>query len=360
MRLQPGAVIGILGGGQLGRMLALAGADLGFDIHIYSDVADSPAARVAARYQVGAFDDEAALRTFAAGVDAVTFEFENVPAAAAAALIAAGKVVRPPAQALAVAQDRVTEKRFFNAQDVATTPWAAIDVLADLAPALAAIGAPAILKTRRLGYDGKGQARIDRAEDASAAYAAIGAGPAILEKLAPFTLEISVILARGHDGAIAVFDVSENRHRNGMLATTMVPANLNATQAQIALDAAMRVAEALDYVGVLAVEFFILADGAVLANEMAPRVHNSGHWTPDACITGQFEQHIRAVAGWPLGDVARFADVVMDNIIGDEASDWEALAATPATRLRLYGKRDIRAGRKMGHVVRLSPLKPPG
>jgi 5-(carboxyamino)imidazole ribonucleotide synthase len=360
MRLQPGAVIGILGGGQLGRMLALAAADLGFDAHIYSDTADSPAARVAARAQIGAYDDGTALTAFAAGVDVVTFEFENVPAATAGALIAAGKIVRPPALALAVAQDRVAEKQFFQAHGVATTQFAAINTLEELAPALERIGAPAILKTRRMGYDGKGQARLNNAQDAATAFAAIGSGGAILEKVAPFTCEVSVILARGHDGEIKAFDISENRHRDGMLAATHVPAMISAAQANAALEATARIAAALDYVGVLAVEFFVMADGTVLANEMAPRVHNSGHWTPEACITGQFEQHIRAIAGWPLGDSTRFADVVMENVIGEDVSHWLAMAQEPASRLRLYGKRDGRPGRKMGHLVRLLPFHASG
>jgi 5-(carboxyamino)imidazole ribonucleotide synthase len=353
MILPPGSTIGILGGGQLGRMLALAAARLGFDTHIYTDEADSPAARVAAFETLAAYDDSAALRAFAANTDVITCEFENVPAQTLASLTAAGAIVRPNASAFAIAQDRVAEKNFFRAHGVATTDFAQIDTPDDLRAALGALGAPAILKTRRLGYDGKGQARITHATDAEAAFAAIQGAPAILEALTPFTAEASVLLARGTDGAVAVFDVCENRHNDGILIETRIPARLALeTQARLRLSA-LRIAHALDYVGVLCVEFFVLADGRALANEMAPRVHNSGHWTEDVCLCGQFEQHVRAIAGWPLGQTARMADVEMLNLLGQDAADWRSYFDSPTLRLHLYGKRDARVGRKMGHATRI-------
>ena len=354
--LPPGSTIGILGGGQLGRMLALAAARLGFDVHIFTDEADSPAARVAAKTSVAAYDDEAVLRAFASHVGVVTMEFENVPALTANILADAGAIVRPGASALATAQDRVLEKTFLNAASVTTTPFAAIGCEADLQRALDTIGAPAILKTRRMGYDGKGQARIARVEDAAAAFDLIGRQPAILEALAPFEREVSVIAARGLDGEFAAFDVCENVHELGILHVTRVPSAVSASVAHEAVASVRRVAEALDYVGVLCVEFFVLPDGRLLANEIAPRVHNSGHWTEAACLTSQFEQQIRAVAGWRLGPTTRFADVEMTNLIGAEAAQWAALAADPDVRLHLYGKRDVRDGRKMGHVTKLKRL----
>ncbi|MDX2234489.1 MAG: 5-(carboxyamino)imidazole ribonucleotide synthase [Hyphomonadaceae bacterium] len=351
--LPPGSTIGILGGGQLGRMLALAAARLGFDVHIYTDEADSPAARVAAAATVAPWDDEAELRDFAAAVDVVTMEFENVPARTAAILADAGVAVRPGADALATAQDRVLEKMFLNAAGVATTPFAAVDAAPDLGTAFAITGGPSILKTRRLGYDGKGQARVDDEAAAVAALASFGGAAAILEARAPFACEVSVIAARAVDGAFAAYDVCENIHEHGILHVTRVPGSTAGAVEHAAVAATRRVADALHYVGVLCVEFFVMADGTLLANEIAPRVHNSGHWTEAACLTSQFEQHIRAVAGWRLGPTTRLADVEMTNLIGAEADQWAALAADPDVRLHLYGKRDVRDGRKMGHVTKL-------
>jgi len=351
--LPPGSTIGILGGGQLGRMLALAAARLGFDVHIFTDETDSPAARVAAKVTVAKYDDAPALRLFAEAVDVVTVEFENVPALTASILADAGALVRPGPHALAIAQDRVLEKTFLNSAGVATTRFAAVDDDADLAQAIATVGAPAILKTRRLGYDGKGQVRIASAEGAAAAFEAIGRQPAILEAMAPFVREVSVIAARGVDGDFAAFDPCENVHEHGILHITKVPSAISAAEAQRAIAATQSVADGLDYIGVLCVEFFVMADGGLLANEIAPRVHNSGHWTEVACLTSQFEQQIRAVAGWRLGPTTRFADVEMTNLIGAEADAWAALAADPDVRLHLYGKRDMRDGRKMGHVTKL-------
>jgi 5-(carboxyamino)imidazole ribonucleotide synthase len=352
--LAPGATIGILGGGQLGRMLAVAAAELGFDVHIYTDEIDSPASRVAARTTIASYDDAAALAAFAAQVDAVTFEFENVPAAAGDALLAVGAVVRPHPGALATGQDRLVEKRFLNDNGVATTPFLAIDAAADIAPALAELGAPALLKTRRFGYDGKGQSWVGAASEAASAWAAIGAQPAILEAAAPFVREVSVIAARGHDGAVVAFDVCENRHANGILAETLVPAQVEARAAEQARDSVFRLMTALNYVGVLTVEFFALADGGLLANEIAPRVHNSGHWTLDGASHSQFDLQIRAVAGWPLPQPTTLGPVRMINLIGDDVAEWAQFAADPRARLHLYGKRAARPGRKMGHVTYLS------
>jgi 5-(carboxyamino)imidazole ribonucleotide synthase len=350
--LPPGSTIGILGGGQLGRMLSTAAAQLGFDVCILTDEADSPASRVSARTMVARYDDRAALAEFARGVDVVTTEFENVPAATAEALIAAGATVRPDPRALAIAQDRFDEKSFFNANGVATPPFAAIGAQADLDGAIAKIGAPAILKTRRLGYDGRGQIRIATAAEAKDAYAKLGA-PGILEGFCAFEREISIIAARSAEGEIAFYDLCENEHTHGILSRTTLPAKVRAPALERAQRAAQKVLHAFDYVGVLTIEFFVMADGSLVANEMAPRVHNSGHWTIEGALTSQFEQHIRAVAGWPLGPTTRVADIEMLNLIGEDADAWMTLAADPDVRLHLYGKRDVRAGRKMGHVTKL-------
>jgi 5-(carboxyamino)imidazole ribonucleotide synthase len=353
----PGGTLGILGGGQLGRMLAVAAAQLGLKAHVYAPEADSPAADVA-RFTRGGWDDAAALGAFAAAVDVVTLEFENVPLAAVERLAPLAPV-RPGGAALAAAQDRVAEKSFLNAAGVATAPWRAVDGPDDLARALDALGLPAILKTRRLGYDGRGQAWIATRADAPAALAALGGAPAILEAVAPFVRELSVVAARGLDGAVAAFDAAENVHRDGILRSTTVPGAIAPPVAQAARATTMRVMEALGYVGVMALEFFELADGRLLANEIAPRVHNSGHWTLEACAVDQFEQQVRAVCGWPLGDPARHADATMENLIGEAALGWRALAAERGAALHLYGKAEVRPGRKMGHVTRLRPLGSP-
>ncbi len=350
--LPPGSTIGILGGGQLGRMLSIAAAQLGFDVAIYTDELDSPAGRVAAKTITGNYLDTAALAEFAQQVDVVTTEFENVPAQTAEALIAAGARVAPNARALAVAQDRFEEKSFFASMGVATPPFRAIASQADLDAAIAQIGAPAILKTRRLGYDGRGQIRFNSAADARGAFEKLGA-PGILEGFCAFEREVSIIAARGWDGAIACYDLCENEHAGGILSRTTLPARVSAKVMQSAHDAVTQVLTAFDYVGVLTIEFFVMPDGGLIANEMASRVHNSGHWTIEGALTSQFEQHIRAVAGWPLGPAARIAGIEMLNLIGEEANAWEALAANPDVRLHLYGKRDTRAGRKMGHVTKL-------
>jgi 5-(carboxyamino)imidazole ribonucleotide synthase len=350
-RLAPGAVIGILGGGQLGRMLSVAAARLGFRCHIYEPGADCPASHVAWRTTTAPYEDAAALRAFARSVDVVTYEFENVPAEALD-LIEAEVPIRPGRRALAISQDRLPEKEFVTDLGLATAPFAAVETEPDLAAALDRIGAPAILKTRRLGYDGKGQARIMAPEDASDAFAAMGGAPSILEGFVSFSREVSVIAARGLDGSVACFDPGENVHEGGILRTTTVPARLTPSQRSDAVLIAARMLNALDYVGVMGVELFVTAQGLVV-NEFAPRVHNSGHWTQNGCVIDQFEQHIRAVAGWPLGDGKRHSNVVMENLIGDDVLRVPEIAATGAA-IHLYGKAEARAGRKMGHVNRIT------
>ncbi|MEQ8282470.1 MAG: 5-(carboxyamino)imidazole ribonucleotide synthase [Parvibaculum sp.] len=358
--IAPGGRIGILGGGQLGRMLAMAAAELGHKCHIYCPDDEVPAADVAAALTRAAYDDAAALARFADSVDVVTYEFENVPAETAR-ILSAHAPVRPGALALATAQDRLTEKNFLKQRGIATAPFADVADTDDLAKALAAIGTPAVLKTRRMGYDGKGQAKILSAKAAGAAWAAIGKLPAILEGFIDFEREISVVVARGQDGEVAAYDPVENLHANHILDRTYAPAALTPALADEARAIAAKIVSELDYVGVMGVEMFVGRGDKLLVNEIAPRVHNSGHWTMDACAVSQFEQHIRAICGWPLGDPARHADAVMTNLIGADAGEWTALAAEPGAKLHLYGKAEARPGRKMGHVNRLFPLgkRPP-
>jgi 5-(carboxyamino)imidazole ribonucleotide synthase len=354
--LAPGSTIGILGGGQLGRMLALSAARLGFRCHIFCPDAESPAFEVAAARTVADYADAAALAAFAHVVDVVTYEFENVAVAAVEGL-AKTVPVRPGARSLAVSQDRLVEKAFLSDLGCAVAPFAAVDDLASLKAALAGLGVPSVLKARRFGYDGKGQIVIHAPEEAGAAFAAIKGAPAILEGFVDFAREISVIGARGLDGTTAVYDPSENVHEGGILRTATVPARVDAGTAAEAGRIAEKIMTALDHVGVIGVELFVVETGEgarLLVNEFAPRVHNSGHWTEDACAVSQFENHIRAIAGWPLGPTTRHADAVMTNLIGGEAADWPMLAAERGARLHLYGKREARKGRKMGHVTRLA------
>lgn len=358
----PNGCIGILGGGQLGRMLALAAARLGIRAHIYAPERDSPAFDVAAVETIAPYTDEEALRAFAASVDAVTYEFENVPVGAVEALAALGAVVAPGANALAAAQDRIAEKDFVNAIGARTAPYCAVDDLPELEEALSVIGRPAILKTRRLGYDGKGQSLITaEATDLGTtwetakrkAWEEIGAQPSILEGHVDFICEISVIGARGRNGEIALYEPPENRHSGGILRTSVVPASISMDTADEARRITAKMLTELAYVGVIGVEFFVLDDGSVLVNEFAPRVHNSGHWTIDACAVSQFEQHIRAVCGWPLGDPVRHSDAVMENLIGEEVEHWREAAKTRQLCVHLYGKGEAKPGRKMGHVTQL-------
>ena len=354
--LPPGSTIGIVGGGQLGRMMALAAARLGFDVAVVAREADSPAGRVAKREIVAAYDDPAALRSLAEISDVVTFEFENVPGEALAGLEAHGVPVLPPGRALTVSQDRLTEKTFLNEHGLTTVAFAPIDSAADLPSALQTLGAPALLKTRREGYDGKGQAWITGPVNADSAFVQIGSRPAILEARAPFVRELSVIAARDVHGHVACYPLAENEHEHGVLRRSFAPAVTSPATAEAARSIAVTLLHALHYVGVIGVELFELEHGTLLVNEFAPRVHNTGHWTLDGCEVDQFEQHIRAVAGWPLGPTAPLAAVEMINLLGEEAEHWQALSADPHARLWLYGKRDAAPGRKMGHVNRLSPL----
>ena len=354
--LPPRSVIGILGGGQLGKMLASAASALGFRTHVYSDEA-GPAFDVATAHSLGAYRDLDALTRFAREVDVVTYEFENVPVEAAEHLSRITPV-RPGAKALAVAQDRLVEKTFVGELGIPVAPYAAVDTAADLARALAEFGAPAILKTRRLGYDGKGQLPLEPGADAAAAMAAIGNAPAVLERKLVFAFEVSVLIVRGIDGASATYDIPRNTHGGGILRRSVVPAGLSETAAREARGVATRIADALGYVGLLAVEMFYLREGAtpaLMVNEIAPRVHNSGHWTIEACEASQFANHIRAVAAWPIASTTRHSDAEMVNLIGHDADAWATLAADPGVCLHLYGKREARDGRKMGHWTRLAP-----
>jgi 5-(carboxyamino)imidazole ribonucleotide synthase len=356
-QLAPGATIGILGGGQLGRMLALAAAELGFKCHIYAPEKDSCAFDVAGAKTCAAYEDETALVKFADAVSAVTYEFENIPAATAK-FLASRKPVFPDPSVLETTQDRVIEKNFVNRLGIGTPKFAAVDSAASLKSALAEIGAPAVLKTRRFGYDGKGQATIKKIEDADAAFAAIGSAPSILEAFVPFQREVSVVAARGRDGKVAAFETTENLHRDHILHKSRVPARIPDALAGQAMVIATKIAEALDYVGVLTVEMFVVDESGklkLLVNEIAPRVHNSGHWTIDGATASQFEQHIRAVSGWPLAKARRLGNVEMTNLIGAEADDWQKLAAEPGACVHLYGKGEARPGRKMGHVTRVTP-----
>ena len=349
--LKPGSTIGILGGGQLGRMLSVAASRLGFVTHIFEPGANPPAGQVADRVTTAAYDDTDALEAFARDVDVITYEFENIPTAALD-ILEAHRPIRPGREALRVSQDRLTEKSFLRDLGLQTAPFADITDQASLDQALAEIGAPSILKTRRFGYDGKGQARIKSPEDAPGALADMAGAAAILEGFVDFSREVSVIAARGTNGEVSCFDPGENVHRDGILHTTTVPAQLSGSQRMDAVLLAGKILNALDYVGVLGVELFV-TDNGLIVNEIAPRVHNSGHWTQNGCAIDQFEQHIRAVAGWPLGDGQRHSDVVMENLIGDDMDRLPELAQEHDCAIHLYGKAEVKAGRKMGHVNRV-------
>lgn len=348
--LAPGSTLGILGGGQLGRLIALEAARLGFDVHVFTPQAGDPAVRVCAQGHIAAWDDAPALADFARACDLVTLEFENVPLASVRAIEAAGTPVRPGARALEVSQDRAVEKTFLNSLGIATVDWRRVDDLAGLPAALGELGGRGILKRRREGYDGKGQALIRTPADAEAAWNALGGAPCILEAFAPFDCEISALVARSATGETAVWDCPRNDHEGGILARSTLPSGVAAKTERAAQAAALRLAGALDYAGVLALEFFVMPDGRLLANEFAPRVHNSGHWTPEGAYTGQFEQHVRAICGWPLGNPGRHSDVVMENLVGPAIATGLSRVSADA-RLTHYAKREARAGRKMGHVV---------
>jgi 5-(carboxyamino)imidazole ribonucleotide synthase len=361
MILSPGATIGILGSGQLGRMLAIAALKVGLRTHIYAPEAEAPAYDAAADRTVASFDDEEALLRFARSVDIATYEFENVPTATVE-FLSEHIPVRPGARALSLTQDRLVEKTFLRDAGLRTAPFAAVDDAGALARAVAELGRPAILKTRRFGYDGKGQSLIREGSNVSAVYRALGGAPMILEGFVAFEREVSVVAARSLEGEIAAYDLSENEHERHILARTRAPAHVSSETALEARRIATTVLDALDYVGVLAVELFVTRDRhgreGLVVNEIAPRVHNSGHWTLDGAQTSQFEQHIRAIAGWPLGAPTRRGRVEMHNLIGEDAEDWRDILAQPDLCLHLYGKLEIRPDRKMGHVTRVFPETP--
>ncbi|MEJ8473077.1 5-(carboxyamino)imidazole ribonucleotide synthase [Roseibium algae] len=356
-RLIPGNTVGILGGGQLARMLSLSAASLGLKTHIFCPDQNSPAFDVATTYTIAPYDDLAALDVFAAACSVVTYEFENVPGHTASHL-AAKIPVRPGVRALEVSQDRYNEKEFLRSAGVAIADYATVDSDDDLTAALERFDGIGVLKTRRFGYDGKGQVMIRSAADAKDAFDKIRKVPAVLEKLIPFDREVSVIVARDLDGTCVAYDIAENHHEHHILKTSTIPAHVSTQTAKTARDMAMRIASSLDYVGVMGVEMFLSGSGEIediLVNEIAPRVHNSGHWTEDACLTSQFEQHMRAVAGWQLGSGERHSNVVMENLIGRDCERWPQIMADPSARLHLYGKEETRPGRKMGHVNRIKP-----
>ena len=351
--LGPGSTIGILGGGQLGRMLSVAASRLGFVTHIFEPGVEPPAGHVAHRVTTASYDDAEALRAFGESVDVITYEFENVPTSALD-LLESLAPIRPGRNALGTSQDRLVEKEFLQEVGLTVAMFGEVDSLTDLQIAVEDMGTPSILKTRRFGYDGKGQVRLTENDDAtlSAAMKSIAGAPAVLEGFVDFDLEISVIAARGLDGSVQAYDPGRNVHVDGILRTTTIPAGVDPAIVDSAIEASVRILEALDYVGVLGVEFFVDGD-ALVVNEIAPRVHNSGHWTQDGCTVDQFEQHIRAITGWPLGDGSRYADVVMENLIGDEIDQLGELATDPAVALHAYGKAETKPGRKMGHINRV-------
>ena len=360
--LPPGACIGIMGGGQLGRMLAMAAAQLGFKTHIYTDV-PGPACDVATTSTIGAYNELERVSTFAKTVDVITYEFENVPVAAAKEA-QKSVPVRPNGKTLEISQDRRLEKQFIRSLGLPVAAFATVQSAKDLTTAFDTITPPAILKTARLGYDGKGQVRINEPIDTANAGAImdeVDNAPCVIERRVAFLIEISVLMVRGLDGRMQFYDCPVNTHRDGILDTSKVPSNLPEEISLRARDIAAEIASFLDYVGVLAVEMFYLgpeeAAEPLIVNEFAPRVHNSGHWTLDACAFSQFENHIRAVAGWPLGTIHRHSDAQMTNLIGEDVDNWCDLAREPDTCVHIYGKPETRKGRKMGHVTRLSPRK---
>jgi 5-(carboxyamino)imidazole ribonucleotide synthase len=349
--LSPGSTIGILGGGQLGRMMALAAARLGYRCHILDPHEHPCAAEVSAQFTRAAYDDEEALFRFAEQCDVITYEFENIPVAPLAVL---GDKLAPSTRSLEVAQDRAAEKRFLEDCGARVAPWREVDCASDIEAALEALGSPILLKSRRYGYDGKGQAWVHRADEAEAAWDAIGRQPAVAEVKMAFDAEFSLILARGSNGETSAYSPTRNHHEGGILRTSTVPAGPEIeSMAGQAVAAAKAIEEALDHVGVLTVEFFACAEGPIV-NEIAPRVHNSGHWTIEGAHTSQFEQHLRAILGLPLGDPSLVsAGASMENLIGSDVDRWAEFVAEPGANLHLYGKGEARPGRKMGHVTRL-------
>ncbi|MDR3489407.1 MAG: 5-(carboxyamino)imidazole ribonucleotide synthase [Bradyrhizobium sp.] len=361
VKLKPGDTIGILGGGQLGRMLAMAAARLGLRCQVFSPDPDSAAFDVVLNATCAEYADVEALELFASDVDVITYEFENVPAASAM-ILAARRPVLPDRKILETTQDRLAEKDFVTRLGIGTADYADISSASALQTAIARIGLPAVIKTRRFGYDGKGQAIIRSGDDLDQVWENLATKSAILEAFIPFEREISVIAARSADGRVECFDVTENEHSDHILKFSRAPAAISDALAAQARGIAERIAHALNYVGVLAVEMFVVpGDGGpkVLVNEIAPRVHNSGHWTLDGASISQFEQHIRAIAGWPLGKPVRHGPVTMTNLIGDDINDYERWLTVPGATLHLYGKGPPRPGRKMGHVTQVAPPKTP-
>ncbi|HJK97955.1 MAG TPA: 5-(carboxyamino)imidazole ribonucleotide synthase [Polyangiaceae bacterium LLY-WYZ-14_1] len=350
----PGAVLGILGDGQLGKMMAVAAARLGYRTHVLSATGEGPASQVATWVTRGALDDPEAVATFSRAVDVVTYESENIPLDPARAL-ARERPLRPSAEVLARTRDRLQEKGFVRGLGLATAAFARVAAEADLDLALAAVGTPAVLKTTTLGYDGKGQRRIDEPEGLAPAWASLGSGVCILESFVPFVAELSVVVARGADGTTRPYPVVQNEHRDHVLHRTLAPAEVAPEVARNAEGIARRIAEAIGLVGVLAVELFLTEQGDLLVNELAPRPHNSGHWTIEGCATSQFEQHVRALFDLPLGPVGPVRPAVMENLLGDDVHRWSELVGEPGAVVHLYGKDEVRPGRKMGHVTRLRP-----
>lgn len=351
--LKPNSTIGILGGGQLGRMLSVAASRLGLKTHIYEPSANPPAGQVADQVTTASYDDQDGLAAFAKAVDVITFEFENVPTSALDQL-EKSRAIFPPRRALATSQDRLLEKTFLQENGIPVAAFANIEGPEDWTEAQSKIGTHSILKTRRFGYDGKGQVRLSSLEDPSQAWDMIDNTPAVLEEMIDFNCEISVIGARDQSGRITCYEAGENVHKDGILDTTTLPASLPRNLIQDAILITGKILNALDYVGVIGVEFFATKQG-LLVNEFAPRVHNSGHWTQDACLIDQFEQHIRAIAGWPLGDGTRHSDVVMTNLIGADVEAIEAISQDSHAAIHLYGKAEVKPGRKMGHVNKITP-----
>lgn len=350
--LSVGATIGILGGGQLGRMLSVAAARLGFRTHIFEPATCPPAGDVAHQITTAPYDDVAALTAFAQTVDVVTYEFENIPTEALD-ILENLRPILPNREALRISQDRIVEKDFLTSLGLTTAPYAAVNCLQDLEASVETIGVPAILKTRRFGYDGKGQSRLKTLADAPNAWADMANVPSVLEGFIDFSHEISVIGARGKNGDVACYDPGENLHKDGILRTTTIPATLTNSQRMDAVFLTANILNKLDYVGVMGVELFVTAQGLIV-NEIAPRVHNSGHWTQNGCAVDQFEQHIRAIAGWPLGDGQRHTDIIMENLIGDDMKRLPEIAHEAGTAVHLYGKSEVKPARKMGHVNRVN------
>ncbi|MBO6827183.1 MAG: 5-(carboxyamino)imidazole ribonucleotide synthase [Sneathiella sp.] len=353
--VKPGATIGILGDGQLGRMMAIAAAEMGYKTHIFGQDATGPAAQVATKMTVADYTDEEALAKFAEDVEAVTLEFENIPTETLK-FLEARVPVRPGRKVLEITQDRHLEKSFVNNLGAPTAQFCNVESLADLREGIERIGTPCILKTRRFGYDGKGQVKIDNATEIDEAWKTVGEQPSILEGFVPFELEISVIVARDIHGNVKTYIPVENIHKNHILDITLAPANILESVATHAEELAQKIADRLELVGLIAVEMFVTADGDVLINELAPRPHNSGHWTIEACATSQFHQSIRAACGLPLGNPDRHSNALMRNLIGDDVDHWQEILDHPDMKLHLYGKAQARAGRKMGHVTRLFPV----